>query len=77
VQPLSGELFVPDSPGRVVSREDAARVGGVAVLEKPAAPSYTINVTAGMGANGDDIGRQVVDAIKRYERFNGTRWRQS
>jgi hypothetical protein len=77
VQPLSGELFVPDTPGRVLSREDSARAaGGVAVLDQPqSAPSYTINVTAGMGANGDDIGRQVVDAIKRYERSNGTRWR--
>jgi hypothetical protein len=30
-----------------------------------------LTVNAGMGANGDDIGRQVVDSLRRYERRNG------
>jgi len=38
--------------------------------------NYTINVSAGMGADGNQIGRVVVDAIKRYERANGTGWRR-
>jgi hypothetical protein len=31
----------------------------------------TINVNAGMGADGASIGREIVDAIKRYERTSG------
>jgi hypothetical protein len=33
--------------------------------------SITINVSAGMGADGNQIGREIVDAIKRYERTSG------
>ena len=33
--------------------------------------SITINVSAGMGADGAVIGREIVDAIKRYERTSG------
>jgi TP901 family phage tail tape measure protein len=32
---------------------------------------YNINVNAGMGANGAQIGEQIVTAIKRYERTSG------
>jgi len=31
----------------------------------------TINITAGMGADGASIGQAIVDAIKRYESRNG------
>jgi SLT domain-containing protein len=33
----------------------------------------TINLTvnAGMGTNGAEVGRQIVDALKQYERRNG------
>ena len=33
--------------------------------------NITINVNAGMGANGAQIGEQIVTAIKRYERTSG------
>jgi len=33
--------------------------------------SYTINVNAGMGVDGVDVGRQIVEAIKVFERRNG------
>ena len=33
--------------------------------------TYNINVNAGMGADGAVIGREIVDAIKRYERVSG------
>ena len=33
--------------------------------------TYNISVTAGMGADGKDIGTQIVNALKRYERTNG------
>jgi hypothetical protein len=34
-----------------------------------------INLTAGMGANGKEIGDQVVNVIRQYERRNGHGWR--
>ena len=37
--------------------------------------SYNITVNAGMGANGVQVGAQIVEAIKKYEKSNGTRWR--
>jgi hypothetical protein len=30
-----------------------------------------INVSAGMGTDGAEVGRQVVDALKAYSRRNG------
>lgn len=33
--------------------------------------NITINVTAGMGADGSEIGRQIVDVLKQYEKRNG------
>jgi hypothetical protein len=37
----------------------------------PMGATYNINVSAGMGADGAVIGREIVDAIKRYERTSG------
>ena len=37
--------------------------------------SYNITVNAGMGTNGAQVGAQIVEAIKKYEKSNGTRWR--
>lgn len=37
--------------------------------------NYDITVNAGMGANGVQVGAQIVEAIKKYEKSNGTRWR--
>jgi hypothetical protein len=33
--------------------------------------TYNITVNAGMGADGADIGRKIVDEILRYERSSG------
>jgi hypothetical protein len=33
--------------------------------------TYNITVNAGMGTNGGQVGREIVDAIKKYERTNG------
>jgi hypothetical protein len=33
--------------------------------------TYNINVNAGMGSDGAQIGREIVDAIKRFERTSG------
>lgn len=35
----------------------------------------TLNLTAGLGVDGVDLGRQIVEVLKRYESVNGTRWR--
>lgn len=35
---------------------------------------YVINVTAGMGTDGAEVGRKIVQAIKAYERNNGSIW---
>jgi hypothetical protein len=55
------EVFVPRTSGTIVPNH---RLGGGAQI--------TINVNAGMGAgNGAEIGREIVAAIKRYERSSG------
>jgi hypothetical protein len=33
--------------------------------------TYNITVNAGLGTNGSQVGREIVDAIKRYERTSG------
>jgi hypothetical protein len=32
---------------------------------------YNINVNAGMGTNGAQVGKEIVDAIKRFEKTSG------
>lgn len=57
---MGPEIFVPSSGGRIVPND---RLGG--------GTNITINVTAGMGANGPALGEAIVTAIKRYERTSG------
>jgi len=47
------------------------RSGGASMAE---ANGTTINLTvnAGMGTQGAEVGRQIVDALKAYERRNGS-----
>lgn len=66
---LGPEIFWPDSAGTIVTAEKTKQMlsssgGGVSVT------NVTINMPP--GSNGAD----VVDAIKRYEKTNGTRWRK-
>jgi hypothetical protein len=58
---MGPELFVPSSGGGSIIPNN--QMGGGA--------NITINVNAGMGANGAQIGEQIVSAIKRYERTSG------
>jgi hypothetical protein len=37
----------------------------------PMGSTYNISVNAGMGTDGAMVGREIVDAIKRYERLSG------
>jgi hypothetical protein len=33
--------------------------------------TYNISVTAGIGTNGAQVGRDIVEAIRKYERSSG------
>lgn len=64
--------------GGVVMSPTAAIVGeagpeAVVPLDRIGGLGTTINVTvnAGMGANGDQVGKAVVDALRQYQRHNG------
>jgi hypothetical protein len=58
---MGPELFVPSSGGGSIIPNN--QMGGGARIN--------ITVNAGMGANGAQIGEQIVSAIKRYERTSG------
>jgi len=58
---MGPELFVPNQGGGTIIPNN--RLGGGAKI--------SITVNAGMGANGAQIGEQIVTAIKRYERASG------
>ena len=61
------ELFIPSSSGTVVnalSTEHALGAGG-------GGNTMTVNITMPAGSDGAD----VVEAIRKYERMNGTGWR--
>jgi hypothetical protein len=60
------ELFVPNVSGTIVPNHDLRSGGGSGV-----GGSVVINVNAGMGTDGAEVGRQVVDALKAYSRRNG------
>jgi hypothetical protein len=59
------ELLTMGSSAGVITPNDA--LGG---------SNYTVNVNAGMGADGAAIGQQVIQAIKAYELRNGPGWRR-
>jgi phage-related protein len=63
------ELFVPDVSGYVVSNADL-RAGDGAAIGK-AGTTINLTVNAGIGASGPEVGRQIVDVLKQYERRNG------
>jgi len=55
------ELFIPNTSGSITPNN------------RMADSKSTINITvnAGLGTNGAQVGREIVDAIKRYERSSG------
>lgn len=60
------ELFVPGVTGTVIPNDQltmGAGAGGDVI--------YQIMVNAGMGTDGASVGRQIVDAIRKFERFSG------
>lgn len=60
------ELFVPEVSGTVISNADMRSGGGT-----PVSGGVTLNVYAGLGTDGRQVGRQIVEALKQYERSNG------
>lgn len=78
--PDFGDMFpVPFANGGIVTRPTLGLVGEAgaeAVIPLNRArglggTNIAITVNAGMGANGTEIGDQIVDALKRYQRRNG------
>ena len=86
-QSQADELFArrvtPFANGGIVKAPTLGLVGeagaeAIIPLSKLGAMSgstYNISVSAGMGADGNSIGAQIVEQIKRYEKSNGKRWR--
>jgi len=75
---LGGGIGTLMADGGVVTRATsiiAGEAGAEAIIPLDRISSmgstYNIQVTAGMGADGKDIGTQIVNALKRYERTNG------
>lgn len=56
------ELFMPNVNGSITPNNESRNLGGGV---------YNITVNAGIGADGTIIGRQIVEAITRYERNSG------
>lgn len=56
------ELFVPSGSGQIMAAGQTAKMGG--------GPTYNVTVQAGVG-DPVAIGREVVSAIKRFERVSG------
>jgi hypothetical protein len=59
---MGPELFMPGRGGNIVPNDRLGRGGGASIV---------INVSAGMGTNGAQVGEQIVNAIRRYERTSG------
>lgn len=62
IQPLSGEVFVPDQPGRIMSREDTERM----LTDRPRSGTV-VNVTVNNPRSEDDVRRAVSRALALAE----------
>jgi hypothetical protein len=57
------ELFVPSGSGSIVPNN---AMGGGTVIN--------LTVNAGMGTDPYEMGRIIVDSVKKYERVSGNVW---
>jgi nucleoid DNA-binding protein len=57
---------VLESNNAIIAPTASSRYGG--------GNNYTISVSAGLGTDGKNVGSQIVNAIKQYERTNGSVW---
>ncbi len=62
------ELFIPDVPGAIVPNHalGSSSRGGVG-----GGGNINLTVNAGMGTDGGEVGRQIVEALRQYQRRNG------
>lgn len=66
------ELFVPGYSGNIIPNKSLGTVPSMGARGGGSgATNITINVNAGMGTNGAEVGRQIVDSLRQYERRNG------
>jgi hypothetical protein len=69
------ELFVPRENGYIIPNHDLkssmTRAGSGAVGTSAAGTTINLTVNAGLGTDGAEAGRQIVDLLKAYERRNG------
>jgi phage-related minor tail protein len=68
------ELFVPTMTGQIIPNHDlrtsmTGRGGAASVASGGSVINLTVN--AGMGTNGAEVGRAIVEEIRRFERVNG------
>jgi hypothetical protein len=66
------ELFQPGTAGNIVPNNQLTptRLSGSSSVNGGTTINLTVN--AGMGTQGAEVGRQIVDALKAYERRNGS-----
>ena len=75
--PTLSSINIPRlAEGGIVDRETLAIIGeagpeAVIPLDKMPPAGYTIVVNAGMGTDGAEVGRKVVETIRAYERRSG------
>jgi hypothetical protein len=67
-------LTMGRTPGNIIPNNALSMTGGNGNGGSGAGSGTTINLTvnAGMGTQGAEVGRQIVDALKAYERRNGS-----
>jgi phage-related protein len=74
-QLAEGGIVMPKPGGTLANIAEAGRPEAVIPLDRMGnigtTNKFTINVNAGMGADGGEIGRQIVDQIIRYEKSSG------
>jgi phage-related protein len=70
-----GGIVMPTPGGVLANIAEAGKPEAVIPLDRfgdmGKTVNYNITVNAGMGSDGSDIGRQIVDQILRYERSSG------
>lgn len=54
---------------------DAMAFSGGGRMAQTSGSPISVTVNAGMGANGQEIGKEIINQIRRYERINGPSWR--
>jgi hypothetical protein len=62
------------TPGNIIPNNALSMTGGAGGGRVAGGAGSVINLTvnAGMGTQGAEVGRQIVDALKAYERRNGS-----